>query len=72
MIYTTLLILARDLRRGDEFDLHRRTRTAAYDAVPAGRESVRVAFTDGGLAYLPADREIRVSRPTARTLCATA
>ncbi|EHM24271.1 hypothetical protein SPW_7365 [Streptomyces sp. W007] len=69
--YTTLLIPARDLRRGDEFELHRRTRTAAYDAVKTIRGSIRVAFTNGGEAYLPADQEIRVSRPTTESLCAT-
>ncbi|MGW6638524.1 hypothetical protein [Streptomyces cyaneofuscatus] len=71
MTHTTLLIPARDIRRGDEFDLHRHTRTAARDAVKSVHGSIRVAFTNGGEAYLPADHEIRVSRPTTEALCAT-
>ncbi|WP_097964548.1 hypothetical protein [Streptomyces sp. or20] len=71
VVYTTILIPARDLRRGDEFELHRHTRTAAYDAVKTTRGSIRVAFTNGGEAFLPADQEIRVSRPTGEALCAT-
>ncbi|MFJ6237991.1 hypothetical protein ACIQH0_28380 [Streptomyces griseus] len=71
-VYITILIPAREIRRGDEFDLHRHTRTAAYDAVKTTHGSIRVAFTNGGEAYLPADHEIRVSRPTGETLCATA
>lgn len=70
--HTTLLIPAHKIRRGDEFDLHRHTRTAAYDAVKTTRGSIRVAFTNGGEAYLPADHEIRVSRPKGEILCATA
>ncbi|MFD5198860.1 hypothetical protein ACFWM7_01560 [Streptomyces sp. NPDC058375] len=69
--HTTILIPAREIRRGDEFDLHRHTRTAAYNAVKTIRGSVRVALADGGEAYLPADHEIRVSRPTGECLCAT-
>ncbi|OSC76472.1 hypothetical protein B5180_01575 [Streptomyces sp. BF-3] len=68
-VYETLLIPARETRRGDEFALHRHTRTAAYDAVKSIHGSVRVAFTNDGEAYLSADHEIRVSRPTGETLC---
>lgn len=71
MTHATILIPAREIRRSDEFDLHRHTRTASRDAVKTIRGSIRVAFTDGGEAYLPADQEIRVSRPTGETLCAT-
>ncbi|CAM5410864.1 putative protein OS=Streptomyces microflavus OX=1919 GN=Smic_80600 PE=4 SV=1 [Streptomyces microflavus] len=71
MTHTAILIPARDIRRGDEFDLHRHTRTAFRDAVKTTDGSIRVALTNGGEAYLPADREIRVSRPVTEALYAT-
>ncbi|GAA3018847.1 hypothetical protein [Streptomyces fulvorobeus] len=62
-IHETVTIPARQIRRGDEFDLHRHTHTASGHAHMAPRDSVRIPLEGGGEAFLPKDREIRVSRP---------
>jgi hypothetical protein len=70
-VYASVLVAARDIRRGDEFTVHRHARTAAHDAVKIIRGSFHVMFTDGGEAYLPAHRMVPVNRPAERP-CATA
>ncbi|MFE7397982.1 hypothetical protein [Streptomyces sp. NPDC057557] len=68
-LYDTLTIPARDIRRGDVFDLHRHTRTAAHDAYPYIRGSVGIPLEGGGVAYLPKGEEIHVSRPAGTMPC---
>ncbi|WP_327712437.1 hypothetical protein OG912_32455 [Streptomyces sp. NBC_00464] len=67
-----LTVPARMIRRGDEFDLHNRTRTASEHAHRFTVGTVHVFFIGGGEAYLSQDRPIDVRRPVRERPCATA
>ncbi|MFB7823817.1 hypothetical protein [Streptomyces hydrogenans] len=62
----TLTIPAREIRAGDVFTRHSRTRVALHDAQRHGRSSVVVEFDSGaggiGCVWITADAEITVVR----------
>ncbi|MFE6493360.1 hypothetical protein [Streptomyces sp. NPDC057748] len=68
-LYDTLTVPARDIRAGDVFDRHRRTHTASGDAYSFIRGSVGIPLESGGVVYLPAEEEIRVSRSAGSMPC---
>ncbi|MFJ3588638.1 hypothetical protein ACIQUY_05025 [Streptomyces sp. NPDC090231] len=70
--HITLTVPARLIQAGDEFTLHRHTRTAALHAYRFTVGCVRVRFTDGGEAFLDHDAPVDVRRPVRNDSCATA
>ncbi|WP_425837471.1 hypothetical protein [Streptomyces fractus] len=55
-------IRASELRRGDVFELHRKTRTAADGPWPAGYGHVSVPLVGGGFAILSKLTPLTVTR----------
>lgn len=69
--HITLIVPARLILAGDEFDLHRRTRTAALHAYRFTVGCVRIRFVGGGEAFLNHDTAVTVRRPVRTATCAT-
>jgi hypothetical protein len=71
-IVQTLTVNARDVRRGDVFERHGKTRTARRDACREGQFTIRIETEDCGAVYVSQDAQITVTRRVLRRPCATA
>ncbi|GGX26581.1 hypothetical protein [Streptomyces chryseus] len=70
-IVQSVTVEARDIRRGDVFDRHRKTWTATGAAGWGPYGSVRVPTEGGGEVFIPKAAKVAVTRVVRRAPCGT-